>query len=72
MKESKMNNINNQVINHMQAEDRAYGDRSDKKIVVQKDKSQKHRPQFNRMSVQDILNMEDDNDFDYEEELEHN
>lgn len=72
MKESKMSKIDNQVIRNMQADDRAYGDRSDKKIVVQKDKSQKHRPQFNRMSVQDILNMEDDNDFDFEEELETN
>ena len=65
-----MSNLNNQVIRNMQADDRAYGDRSDKKIVVQKDKSVKHRPNFNKMSVQDILNMEEDGDYEYEEGYE--
>jgi len=67
-----MSKIDNQVIRNMQADDRAYGDRSDKKIVVQKDKSQKHRANFNRMSVNDLLNMNEDEDYDYEDEYETN
>lgn len=64
-----MSNVNSQDIRTMQAADRAYGDRSDKKIVVQKDKSQKNRPNFSRMSLQDIRGMqEDDEDDDYEYE----
>lgn len=67
-----MSNLNSQIIRNMQADDRAYGDRSDKKIVVQKDKTVKYRPNFNKMSVQDILNMEEDGDYEYEEGYETN
>ena len=68
----KMSNMNSQDIRSMQADDRKYGDRSDKKIVMQKDKSQKHRQNFTRMSVQDIRGMQEDDDYDYEEGYETN
>lgn len=67
-----MSKMDSQLIRNMQADDRAYGDASNKKRVVQKDKSQKHRPQFNRMSVQDITNMDEKGDYDYEDEYEQN
>lgn len=67
-----MSKMDSQLIRNMQADDRAYGDASNKKRVVQKDKSQKHRPQFNRMSVQDIANMDEQGDYDYEDEYEPN
>lgn len=67
-----MSNMDSQDIRSMQADDRAYGDASNKKRNVQKDKSQKHRQQFNRMSVQDLVNMNEDEDYDYEDEYETN
>lgn len=65
-----MSKMDSQLIRNMQADDRAYGDASNKKRVVQKDKSQKHRQQFNRMSVKDIVNMNETGDYDYEDEYE--
>lgn len=62
-----MSNLDNKVIRNMQADDRAYGERNNKKIVVHKDKSQKHPKQFNRMSMDELLGMEDDSD--YEDEM---
>lgn len=64
-----MSNLNGQVIRNMQSDDRAYGDNSIK-IIVQKDKSKKNPQQFNRMSVQDIMNMQEDGDYDYEDAYE--
>lgn len=66
-----MNKLDSQVIRNMQADDRAYGEASEKRIV-HKDKSQKHRQQFNRMSVKDLVNMNEDEDYDYEDEYETN
>lgn len=63
-----MSKMDSEVIRNMQADDRSYGD-AGKKRVVQKDKSQKYRPQFNRMSVQDIVNMEEQGEYDYEDEI---
>lgn len=66
-----MSNLNNQVIRNMQADDRSYGESNDKRIV-QKDKSQKHRQNFSRMSVQDIRSMQEDGDYEFEDGYETN
>ncbi len=66
-----MSNVNNQVIRNMQADDRRYGEGNEKRIV-QKDKSQKHRQNFTRMSMQDIKGMQEDDDYEYEEGYETN
>ena len=63
-----MSKMDNQVIRTMQSVDRSYGDVAGKRIV-QTDKSKKHPQQFNRMSVKDLLNMED-GDYDENEEYE--
>lgn len=64
-----MSNMNSQLISNMQSDDRAYGDNSIK-VIVQKDKSKKNQQQFSRMSVQDIMNMQEDGDYEYEEGYE--
>lgn len=66
-----MSNLNNQVIRNMQADDRSYGESNDKRIV-QKDKFQKHRQNFSRMSVQDIRSMQEDGDYEFEDGYETN
>ena len=64
-----MSKMNNQVIRNMQSDDRAYGDLSNKKQVVQKDKSAKHRQNFNKMSVADVMVMNED--FDDDENMDY-
>ena len=61
--------MNNQAIRNMQSDDRAYGDLSNKKQVVQKDKSAKHRQNFNKMSVADVMVMNED--FDDDENMDY-
>ena len=65
-----MSKMNNQEIRDMQRDDRNYGDMTDKKRVVQKDKSQKHRQNFRHMSVADVMSMNEDEDYDFEDEFE--
>ena len=62
--------MNNQEIRNMKNDDRAYGDFTDKKRVVLKDKNQKYRQNFSNMRVKDLINMNDDKDFDVEPEYE--
>ena len=64
-----MSKMNNQAIRNMQSDDRAYGDLSNKKQVVQKDKSAKHRQNFNKMSVADVMVMNED--FDDDENMDY-
>lgn len=52
--------MNDQAYKTMMQIDRKYGEKQAK--IVQKDKSQKHRTNYNRMSAKDILAMEDDMD----------
>ena len=65
-----MSKMNNQEIRNMKNDDRAYGDFTDKKRVVLKDKNQKYRQNFSNMRVKDLINMNDDKDFDVEPEYE--
>ncbi len=65
-----MSKMNNQDIRDMQRDDRNYGDMTDKKRVVQKDKSQKYRQNFRHMSVADVMSMNEDEDYDFEDEYE--
>lgn len=64
-----MSKMNNQVIYNMQSEDRAYGEVVNKQNV-QKDKTHKNPNQFNRMSVKDLLNMQENGDYEYEDGYE--
>ena len=65
-----MSKMNNQEIRDMQRDDRNYGDMTDKKRVVQKDKSQKYRQNFRHMRVEDVMAMSEDYDYDFEDEFE--
>jgi len=65
-----MSKMNNQEIRDMQRDDRNYGDMTDKKRVVQKDKSQKYRQNFRHMRVEDVMAMSEDEDYDFEDEFE--
>ncbi len=62
--------MNNQDIRDMQRDDRNYGDMTDKKRIVQKDKSQKYRQNFRHMNVADVMAMNEDEDYDFEDEYE--
>lgn len=64
-----MSKMDNQVIYNMQSEDRVYGEVAHKQSV-QKDKSQKNPKQFSRMSVKDLLDMQENGDYDYEDGYE--
>ena len=65
-----MSKMNNQDIRDMQRDDRNYGDMTDKKRIVQKDKSQKYRQNFRHMNVADVMAMNEDEDYDFEDEYE--
>jgi hypothetical protein len=54
----------------MQRDDRNYGDMTDKKRIVQKDKYQKYRQNFRHMNVTDVMAMNEDEDYDFEDEYE--
>lgn len=66
-----MSKIDNQVIQSMKMDDSTYGERN-KKIVMKKDKTQKHKPNFNQMSINDLLNVNEDMINENELELELN
>jgi hypothetical protein len=50
-----------QALKQMKSEDKAYGERQQKKSQQVKTKS-KNQPNFAKMNVQDIMHMEDDED----------
>jgi hypothetical protein len=63
-------NTNNQDYRVMSQIDRAYGEVSNKKKIVMKDKSTKHRNNFTKMNVNDILAMEEDGNYEYNDGYE--
>jgi hypothetical protein len=63
-------NANNQDYRVMSQIDRAYGEVSNKKKIVVKDKSAKHRDNFTKMNVNDILAMEEDGNYEYNDGYE--
>lgn len=56
-----MRNMDNQGISSIQAEDRSFGERNEKRMAPNP-KSTKYRQDFKRMSVKDLVNMNGDSD----------
>lgn len=61
-------NVNEQQFKQMKAEDRAYGERQQKKNQQVKVKT-KNQPNFARMRLQDVMHINDD-DIDGDDEYE--